>query len=136
MTIEYHDSVEGLKPLHLDGFFEGWPDPPSAEVHLRILQAADLVVLARVAETEAVVGFVTALSDGVLSAYLPLLEVLPEFRGRGIGRELVRRVLGKLDRLYMVDLVCDEELQPFYASLGLRPFRAMGLRRFEYQSGE
>ena len=30
-----------------------------------------------------VVGFVTAISDGVLSAYIPLLEVLPEYQGAG-----------------------------------------------------
>ncbi len=28
-----------------------------------------------------VVGFVNALSDGRLSAYIPLLEVLPDYRG-------------------------------------------------------
>ena len=40
-----------------------------------------------------VVGFVTATSDGVLSAYIPFLEVVPAYRSRGIGslRENLRR---------------------------------------------
>ena len=58
---------------------------------------------------DAVVGFVTAASDGVLSAFIPLLEVLPAYRDRGIGAELVRRLLGQLDDLYMVDLCCDAD---------------------------
>ncbi len=61
----------------------------------------------------AVVGFITAISDGLLAAYVPLLEVRPEYRGRGIGSELVRRMVGRLEDLYMVDLVCDPELESF-----------------------
>ena len=48
------------------------------------------------------VGFVTAISDGVLSAFIPLLEVLPEWQGPGIGTELVRRILAELEDFYMV----------------------------------
>ena len=59
------------------------------------------------------VGFITAISDGVLSAFIPLLEVLPA-PGPGIGSELVRRMLSELEDFYMVDLVCDPELEPFY----------------------
>jgi precorrin-8X/cobalt-precorrin-8 methylmutase len=77
-----------------------------------------------------VIGFATAISDGVLSAYVPLLEVLPEHQGRGIGTELMRRLLIRLGGLYMVDLACDEELAPFYERLGLaRTGVAMGIRR-------
>jgi ribosomal protein S18 acetylase RimI-like enzyme len=65
----------------------------------------------------------------MLSAYIPLLEVLPDFQGRGIGKELTRRLLGALDGLYMVDVVCDEDVAPFYAALGLtRLDAALGLR--------
>jgi hypothetical protein len=30
-------------------------------------------------------------------------------------------MLDRLSHLYMVDLLCDPETQPFYAGLGLRP---------------
>jgi GNAT superfamily N-acetyltransferase len=64
----------------------------------------------------------------VLSAYVPLLEVLPEFQGRGIGSELVRRALELVGDRYMVDLLCDEELVPFYERFGLRRAVGMALR--------
>ncbi len=31
-----------------------------------------------------VVGFITAISDGVISAYIPLLEVLPKYQNMKI----------------------------------------------------
>lgn len=76
-----------------------------------------------------------AISDGLLSAYIPFLEVLPAYRGRGIGQELTRRMLDKLTRLYMVDLLYDPELQPFYARLGMKAASGMMLRKYERQSG-
>src|SRR5947209_3134906 len=87
------------------------------------------------AATGQVVGFITAISDGVLSAYIPLLEVLPAYQGQGIGSELARRLLAQLRDLYMVDLLCDPEVQPFYARLGLRPATGMLLRNYDRQAG-
>ncbi len=133
--IKYIDHIDGVLPQHLDGFFVGWPDPPSPETHLRLLDESDEIVLAFDDESRRVVGFVTAITDGVLSAYIPFLEVLPEFQRRGVGRELVRRMLDRLSGLYMVDLVCDAQLQPFYESLGMRPAGAMVIRNHQHQSG-
>ncbi len=75
------------------------------------------------------VGFVTAISDGVLSAFIPLLEVLPERQGEGIGTELVRRLLAELEDFYMVDLMCDPELETFYSRFEMVLLSGMGLRR-------
>jgi ribosomal protein S18 acetylase RimI-like enzyme len=126
--VEYSDSAAGVEPKQLQGFFVGWRNPPSPERHAEILRGSAHVVLAR--DGDAVVGFVTAISDGALSAFIPLLEVLPDHQGRGIGTELMRRMLARLDDLYMVDLCCDAELEPFYRRFGLITLdRGMGLRR-------
>jgi ribosomal protein S18 acetylase RimI-like enzyme len=126
-VIEYVTSAEGVEPADLEGFFVGWPRRPSSQQHLELLRGSSHVVLAR--DGRRVVGFVTGISDGVLSAYIPLLEVLPEYQHRGIGRELTRRLLAQLEGLYMIDLSCDEDVVPFYERLGLeRLDAAMGLR--------
>jgi ribosomal protein S18 acetylase RimI-like enzyme len=128
--IEYAESVGGIEAGQLEGFFVDWPTPPSPERHLELLLGSDHVVLAR--DGERVVGFVTAISDGVLSAYVPLLEVLPSYQGEGIGSELMRRLLARLEHLYMVDLCCDADLEPFYRRLGLKALeRGMGIRNRE-----
>ena len=127
--VVYTTDVTGLSQAELEGFFVDWPSPPSAERHLEILRGSDHVVLARDGENGRVVGFITAISDGVLSAFIPLLEVLPEHQGQGIGSELVRRILAELEDFYMVDLVCDPELEGFYRRFEMMLLSSMGVRR-------
>jgi len=133
--IEYVDTVEGITPGRLEGFFVGWPKAPSPETHLRILKGSAGVVLAVDSKDDRVVGFINAVSDGILSAYLPLLEVLPEYKGQGIGGELVRRMITRLKDYYMIDLVCDADMVPFYEKFGLKKMISMSIRRFDRQSG-
>lgn len=133
--ITYLDSAEGISPNQLYGFFVGWPSSPDAETHLRLLQQSGAVVLAIEEATGQVIGFITAITDGVLSAYIPLLEVLPDWQGQGIGQELVRRMLNHLRDLYMIDLLCDEDVQPFYERLGFMRSQGMIIRNYANQSG-
>lgn len=133
--IRYTDSIGDLRSDQLRGFFEGWPNPPSPERHLEILKAARYVVLAIDDVSGRVIGFVYAISDGVLCAYIPLLEVLPEYRKQGIGRELVKRLLERLSGYYMIDLICDDGLRPFYEQLGMNVRAGMVIRNYDKQSG-
>jgi ribosomal protein S18 acetylase RimI-like enzyme len=133
--IIYMDSLPGISVSQLQGFFVGWPNPPSPEMHLRLLRSSYAVELALDSQSRQVVGFITAVSDGLLSAYIPFLEVLPSYQHRSVGRELVRRMLEKLGRLYMIDLLCDPELQGFYSRLGMQPAAGMMIRNFEKQAG-
>ena len=126
--ITYADTPAGVTPADLEGFFVGWPRPPTLQRRLDLLLGSDLVSLAF--DGSPLVGFVTAVSDGVLAAYIPFLEVLPSHQGRSIGTALVRRILDRLDDLYMVDVVCDASLAPFYERFGFLTLdRGMGLRR-------
>ncbi len=133
--IHYTDSLVGITAGKLQGFFVGWPNPPSAETHLALLGHSDEIVLAVDDEGGRVVGFITAHTDEILTAYIPLLEVLPSYQGQGIGSELVRRMLARLGHLYAIDLMCDREVQPFYERLGMRPAAGMMIRNYEKQSG-
>jgi ribosomal protein S18 acetylase RimI-like enzyme len=133
--MRYLTSADTITADQLLGFFVGWPNPPSPETHLAILQRSDAVVLAVDEQTGRIVGFINALSDGVLNAFIPLLEVLPAYQGRGIGSELVRRMVALLGNLYAVDVMCDADVQSFYARLGMQPAQGMMLRRYDRQSG-
>ncbi len=133
MPISYTDSLNHITPINLTGFFVGWPHPPTPETHLRLLRGSYGVWLAQ--NGEQVVGFISAISDGVLSACIPHLEVLPTYQGQGIGTELCRRMLATLGDLYMVDLICDPDLQPFYARMGGRPYTGIVWRNYARQAG-
>jgi ribosomal protein S18 acetylase RimI-like enzyme len=133
--ISYTETIEGVGAGDLAGFFVGWPNPPTPATHLRILAGSAAIVLARDDATSQIIGFITAVSDGVSCAYIPHLEVLPAYQGRGIGSELVRRMLAQLRHIYMIDLICDTDVQPFYERLGMRPYTGMILRNYDRQSG-
>jgi len=135
MNIVYSTDITGVETGHLEGFFVGWPNPPDAATHLRLLHGSDAVVLARDEETGNVVGFITAITDQVLAAYIPHLEVLPDYQGQGIGAELVRRMLEHLRDFYMIDLMCDPDLQPYYERFGFLRSHGMVFRNYENQSG-
>ena len=47
------------------------------------------------ADTGRMVGFARAVSDGVAFAYLADVYVLPEARGHGLGKELVRTMIDR-----------------------------------------
>lgn len=137
MSVRYTDSLEGIEPEMLaGGFWVGWLSHPSPEAHLRILAGSDHRWLAIDDERNQVVGFITAISDGVLAAYIPLLEVLPEYQGHGIGSELVRRMLDDLRHLYQIDLLCDPDVQPFYERFGMKRATGMMIRSYDRQAGE
>ncbi len=131
--VRYTDKLDSITPANLVGFFEGWESRPSPETHMRLLEGSSEVVLA--IDEEKVVGFITAISDGVLSAYIPLLEVHSEYRSQGIGKELVRLMLLKLNDYYMVDLTCDPALRNFYMEQGMSALTAMSKRNRKNQSG-
>jgi GNAT superfamily N-acetyltransferase len=134
--ITYTYSLAEISIEHLNGgFFVGWPNSPSLKSHYQMLASSDAIVLAR-NEAGMVVGFITAISDGISCAYIPHLEVLPDYQGRGIGTVLVKQMLARLRHLYMIDLVCDPGLQPFYEGLGMRAVVGMVVRNYDRQSCE
>jgi ribosomal protein S18 acetylase RimI-like enzyme len=132
MSITYKITTDGITPDRLNGFFVGWEKVPSPEVLLRILNGSDHVVLAQ--DSEVVVGFIAGNTDGVISAYIPLIEVLPAYQKQGIGRELLTRMLRNFEHIYMVDLMCDEDVEGFYEKFGFIKTSAMMLRHYDKQN--
>jgi GNAT superfamily N-acetyltransferase len=64
------------------------------------------------------IGLGNAISDGFLVVYYPHLIVLPEFQGKGVGTEIVRRLRKKYDSFHMHMLVADGKAIDFYRSCG------------------
>tara|TARA_R110000868_G_scaffold242548_1_gene498068 strand:+ start:37177 stop:37596 length:420 start_codon:yes stop_codon:yes gene_type:complete len=131
--MKYISDFRKVASLDVAGFFVGWPKPPDDDVFRQLLESSYKVVLAL--DGEKLVGFITAISDGVLSAYIPFLEVLPQYQSQGIGAELVKRMQGQLSHLYMVDLLCDQELVGYYEKQGMQPATGAMLRNYQNQSG-
>lgn len=137
MSITYTDSLDGISADQLrGGFFDGWSRTVKPETHLRTLHGSSAVVLAIDSDTGNVVGYITMLTDGVLSAFIPNIEVLPAYKAQGIGSELFRQMLDKLSKIPNIDLMCDENVKPFYARFGMVPLGGMASRKFDLNIDE
>ncbi|GAB6109096.1 GNAT family N-acetyltransferase [Fusibacter bizertensis] len=134
--LNYKLYTKELKNIPISkSFFAGWPNPPSNQVHRTILEESYKAIVCIDDSIPEIIGFITSVSDGVLSAYIPLLEVIPSYQGRGIGKELVRLLKKELDDLYMIDLLCDANLQTYYESLEMIPSQGMVIRNYKNQNG-
>ncbi len=111
--LTFHDSLERFSPPDFIGFFQGWPRQPSPDQHFQILQSSYAVVIAYDAEKQKVAGFVNAISDGLFYAFIPLLEVHPEYRRQHVGSMLIQRLSKRLSSFYAVDTIADQELSDF-----------------------
>ncbi len=125
--IRVTDSAAGVGVADLEGFFAGWPAHPTPGQHLAIMQASAYVSVAWRADEE-VVGFITAISDGMFAAYISLLEVRSAFRARGIGSALVDAMKRQVAHCYMVDLICDADLLAFYERRGMTRYTGAVIR--------
>ena len=135
MKITYTESLNTFTADRMHGFFVGWPNPPSPQKLFKILANSSHIILAVDADTDHVVGFINAISDKSLCAYIPLLEVLPNYQKTGIGSELVKRMLHQLKDYYMVDLSCDENMVGFYERFDMTSSTSMIIRHYSNQSG-
>ncbi len=115
-----------VEASQVEGLFLGWPTPPSAEKLIAVMDGSYQRVWAL--EGDRVVGYVNAISDGVLNAFIPWLEVRPDHQGAGLGTELLRRMVTQLDGMYAIDLCCDPELVPYYEQRGFWPLAGAGMR--------
>ncbi len=127
--IEYKYDTLNITANDLEPFFEGWSKKPSPEKRLKIMQGSNYIIFA--IDSGRVIGFINAISDKTLTAYIPLLEVIPEYRKQGIGSELVKRMLEQLKDYYMVDLCCDEKLEGFYRNHGMQKICGMITRNYD-----
>jgi ribosomal protein S18 acetylase RimI-like enzyme len=66
------------------------------------------------------VGMIRAISDGIADAYIQDLVVLPEFRGLGVGRRLVKALIRHClaDGIHWIALVAEPGTAGFYQPLG------------------
>lgn len=64
-------------------------------------------------DEQTLVGYARAISDGAFNAYVSTVAVLPEYQRRGIGRELIRRLLEGHDHVQFV-LHAARAVHPFY----------------------
>ncbi len=127
--IDYLTSLGNITSDDLKGFFVGWEHPLSPEQLYQILRNSSYFVLAYDAEVKRVVGFANVFCDEVNFAFIPMIEVLPAYQKRGIGTELMERILHILLHIACIDLTCDVDMQSFYKRFGMVESNGMMIRK-------
>lgn len=69
---------------------------------------------------EQLVGLINALSDGVMTVYLHYLLVHPNYQGKGIGKKLMKVMLGEFRDYLRVVLVSYHGQTGFYERCGFK----------------
>src|SRR5688572_335898 len=93
-----------------------WSSADKPELLHKALLASHSLVTAW--EDSRLVGLGNAISDGYLVVYYPHLLVLPEYQGRGIGRELMRGLMARYEGFHQHMLVADGRALDFYRKCG------------------
>jgi ribosomal protein S18 acetylase RimI-like enzyme len=128
--IQYKDTFDGIEEYSLDGFCDGWKKPLSINQIKELVANSSFKVLVIDDTNKKIVGIITALSDNVNWAFIPYLEVLPEYQRQGIGTDLMKRMLANLANINCIDLTCDPEMRPFYERFGMLKSEGMVIRRY------
>ena len=81
------------------------------------------------------VGMGRIISDSVSDAYIQDVVVLSEYRGRGIGKQLVEALLERClsEGMLWIGIIAEPDQEGFYSSIGFKPMKDYVPMRFQME---
>jgi len=93
-----------------------WSSARKPELLHKALLASHALVTAWI--DDQLVGLGNAISDGYMVVYFPHMVVHPAHQGKGIGTELMRRLMARYRGFHQQSLIADGRAIDFYRKLG------------------
>jgi ribosomal protein S18 acetylase RimI-like enzyme len=118
--LEYRDSLDDVDLRQLASLLDavGWQHRTRDPERLAQMNRGSMYGVSALDDGR-LVGYARAVSDGAFNAYVSTVAVLPAYQRRGIGRELVRRLMEGRDHLVFV-LHAEAQRHAFYIRCGFR----------------
>jgi aralkylamine N-acetyltransferase len=122
IVYEFVESVpaEAVVDLYRAGGW--WREEPVSRAVIPAMVSGSFCFLVARESRGRIVGMGRVISDGASDAYIQDVVVLEEFRARGIGREIVRRLAERCVEagILWIGLVAEPGTKAFYERLGFR----------------
>lgn len=101
------------------GWWDG--DGDDAAAVQRIIDGSHCFIAAR--EAGVIIGMGRAISDRTSDAYIQDVTVARSQRGRGIGSEIIKRLIACLEKdgIGWIGLIAEQNSHDFYRPLGFKP---------------
>ena len=116
------DQISAITGLYrAEGWWEGKADDPERVAKIVTGSHGFLVVTI----DDKIIAMGRAISDGSSDAYIQDVTVETRYRGQGIGTEIIRRLVRRLngDGLEWIGLIAEKNSHLFYERLGFLPMR-------------
>ena len=127
MEAIWKEGVEGIDWAQLHRMFERAPLGSKNEEQLRIAFSNSRYTVF-VFDGQELVGAGRALADGADTSYIADVALLPEYQGRGLGRQIVQRLIDLSQGHRKILLFAVPGKEPFYQKFGFRRMTtAMGI---------
>jgi len=111
------EDIEAARRLLVD---TGWAQRVNNPERFALLVANSQRVAVAVDQGQ-IVGFARALCDGVCNGYLSMVVVAPSHRRQGVGRALVRHIMGDDPDITWVLRAARSSEAAFFGQLGFTP---------------
>ena len=84
------------------------------------------------------VGYIDSVSNGVTDAYIQDLIIRPDHQGKGIGTDLMNKMIEclKEKNIYIISVVFEERLKPFYDRFGFNSMLCGQMETYERGANE
>src|SRR6187401_170277 len=93
-----------------------WSSAEKPDLLLPALRASHSLITAW--DGTKLVGLGNAISDGYLVVYYPHLLVLPEYRRRGIGKQIMKMLIARYKDFHQHIIMADSQALDFYRKCG------------------
>ena len=101
-----------------------------------LMRSSFAFAIAHTTHSRQAVGMGRVISDGVSDAYIQDLVVIPGWRGKGVGKQILSSLIAycHVHRITWIGLIAEPGTMEFYTSMGFSPLKGYIPMKFNYNT--